>query len=95
VRACAELPKLCEFFHIPFQSGDNDILREVLEGVKESCVSGVYVSGWGVGGMPFWAVYTHFLLAQLQQLIGYKYTTHLTLLLLLLLLLLCARFHAW
>ena len=29
VRACAELPKLCEFFHIPFQSGDNDILREV------------------------------------------------------------------
>lgn len=29
VRACAELPKLCEFFHIPFQSGDNDILREM------------------------------------------------------------------
>ena len=27
MRACAELPKLCEFFHIPFQSGDNDILR--------------------------------------------------------------------
>ena len=29
MRACAELPKLCEFFHIPFQSGDNDILREM------------------------------------------------------------------
>ena len=29
IRKCAELPKLCEFFHIPFQSGDNDILREV------------------------------------------------------------------
>ena len=29
VRACAGLPKLCEFFHIPFQSGDNDILREM------------------------------------------------------------------
>lgn len=32
VRACAELPKLCEFFHIPFQSGDNDILREMKRG---------------------------------------------------------------
>ncbi len=29
MRACAELPKLCEFFHIPFQSGDNDILRDM------------------------------------------------------------------
>jgi hypothetical protein len=32
VRACAELPKLCEFFHIPFQSGDDDILREMARG---------------------------------------------------------------
>lgn len=32
VRACAELPKLCEFFHIPFQSGDDDILREMKRG---------------------------------------------------------------
>eukprot|EP00195_Chlamydomonas_chlamydogama_P011550 CAMPEP_0202907068 /NCGR_PEP_ID=MMETSP1392-20130828/41192_1 /ASSEMBLY_ACC=CAM_ASM_000868 /TAXON_ID=225041 /ORGANISM="Chlamydomonas chlamydogama, Strain SAG 11-48b" /LENGTH=553 /DNA_ID=CAMNT_0049595811 /DNA_START=24 /DNA_END=1685 /DNA_ORIENTATION=+ len=32
VRACAELPRLCEFFHIPFQSGDNDILREMKRG---------------------------------------------------------------
>lgn len=29
IRACAELPKMCEFFHIPFQSGDNDILRQM------------------------------------------------------------------
>ena len=32
IKACAELPKLCEFFHIPFQSGDNDILREMGRG---------------------------------------------------------------
>ena len=32
IRACAELPKLCEFFHIPFQSGDNQILREMARG---------------------------------------------------------------
>jgi len=32
VKACADLPKLCEFFHIPFQSGDNDILREMKRG---------------------------------------------------------------
>lgn len=32
VQACAELPKLCEFFHIPFQSGDDDILRAMKRG---------------------------------------------------------------
>jgi hypothetical protein len=32
VRACSELPKLCEFFHIPFQSGDDDVLREMKRG---------------------------------------------------------------
>lgn len=32
ITACAELPKLCEFFHIPFQSGDDDILREMQRG---------------------------------------------------------------
>jgi hypothetical protein len=32
VRACSELPKLCEFFHIPFQSGDDDILRQMKRG---------------------------------------------------------------
>ena len=32
VRTCAELPKLCEFFHVPFQAGDNDVLRRMLRG---------------------------------------------------------------
>lgn len=32
IRACAALPKMCEFFHIPFQAGDNDILRRMLRG---------------------------------------------------------------
>jgi tRNA-2-methylthio-N6-dimethylallyladenosine synthase len=32
IRACAELPKLCEFFHVPFQAGDNDVLRRMLRG---------------------------------------------------------------
>eukprot|EP00466_Bigelowiella_natans_P000171 jgi/Bigna1/56990/fgenesh1_pm.1_\ len=32
IKACSELPKMCEFFHIPFQSGDNDILREMKRG---------------------------------------------------------------
>ncbi|EFN57360.1 hypothetical protein CHLNCDRAFT_30275 [Chlorella variabilis] len=32
IRACAELDKLCEFFHVPFQSGDNYILREMKRG---------------------------------------------------------------
>ena len=27
IDACADLPKLCEHFHIPFQSGDNDVLE--------------------------------------------------------------------
>jgi len=32
VRACAELPKVCEHFHIPFQSGDNDVLKAMARG---------------------------------------------------------------
>jgi tRNA-2-methylthio-N6-dimethylallyladenosine synthase len=32
VKACAELPKVCEHFHIPFQSGDNDILKAMSRG---------------------------------------------------------------
>jgi tRNA-2-methylthio-N6-dimethylallyladenosine synthase len=32
IGACAELPKVCEHFHIPFQSGDNDILRAMSRG---------------------------------------------------------------
>ena len=32
IEACADLPKLCEHFHIPFQSGDNEILRAMARG---------------------------------------------------------------
>ncbi len=32
IRACHELPKLCEHFHIPFQSGDNDVLKAMARG---------------------------------------------------------------
>jgi tRNA-2-methylthio-N6-dimethylallyladenosine synthase len=32
IRACAELPKVCKHFHIPFQSGDNDILKAMRRG---------------------------------------------------------------
>ena len=32
IDACADLPKVCEHFHIPFQSGDNDILRAMARG---------------------------------------------------------------
>ncbi len=32
IKACADLPKLCEHFHIPFQSGDNQILKRMSRG---------------------------------------------------------------
>ena len=32
IDAVAETPALCEMFHIPFQSGDDDILREMARG---------------------------------------------------------------
>ncbi|MCG5060213.1 tRNA (N6-isopentenyl adenosine(37)-C2)-methylthiotransferase MiaB [Limnoraphis robusta] len=32
IKACAELPKVCEHFHIPFQSGDNPILKAMSRG---------------------------------------------------------------
>ncbi len=32
IRACAELPKVCEHFHIPFQSGDNQLLKRMSRG---------------------------------------------------------------
>jgi tRNA-2-methylthio-N6-dimethylallyladenosine synthase len=32
IQACAALPKVCEHFHIPFQSGDNEILRRMQRG---------------------------------------------------------------
>ncbi|HJO78282.1 MAG TPA: MiaB/RimO family radical SAM methylthiotransferase, partial [Prochlorococcaceae cyanobacterium Fu_MAG_134] len=32
IEACSDLPKLCEHFHIPFQSGDNDVLKAMARG---------------------------------------------------------------
>lgn len=32
IETCAELPKVCEHFHIPFQSGDNEVLRRMARG---------------------------------------------------------------
>ncbi len=32
IRACYELPKVCEHFHIPFQSGDNEVLKAMARG---------------------------------------------------------------
>ena len=32
IKACDELPKVCEHFHIPFQSGDNDVLKAMKRG---------------------------------------------------------------
>jgi len=32
IKACAELPKVCEHFHIPFQSGDNEVLKRMARG---------------------------------------------------------------
>jgi len=32
IRVCEELPKVCEHFHIPFQSGDNEILKAMARG---------------------------------------------------------------
>jgi tRNA-2-methylthio-N6-dimethylallyladenosine synthase len=32
IKACKDLPKVCEHFHIPFQSGDNDVLKAMRRG---------------------------------------------------------------
>jgi tRNA-2-methylthio-N6-dimethylallyladenosine synthase len=35
IRACAKLPKVCEHFHIPFQSGSNEILKAMARGYTQ------------------------------------------------------------
>ncbi|WP_353259031.1 tRNA (N6-isopentenyl adenosine(37)-C2)-methylthiotransferase MiaB [Prochlorothrix hollandica] len=35
IRACGELPKVCEHFHIPFQSGNNEILKAMGRGYSQ------------------------------------------------------------
>jgi tRNA-2-methylthio-N6-dimethylallyladenosine synthase len=32
IGACAELPKVCEHFHVPFQSGDDELLKAMARG---------------------------------------------------------------
>ncbi len=32
IDACSDLPKVCEHFHIPFQSGDDDVLKAMARG---------------------------------------------------------------
>ena len=32
IEACATLPKICEHFHIPFQSGNNEVLKRMCRG---------------------------------------------------------------
>jgi len=32
IRACASLPKVCEHFHVPFQSGDDELLKAMARG---------------------------------------------------------------
>lgn len=41
IRACAELPKVCEHFHIPFQSGDNDLLKAMARGYTREKYLGI------------------------------------------------------
>jgi tRNA-2-methylthio-N6-dimethylallyladenosine synthase len=35
IKACTELPKICEHFHIPFQSGDNEVLKAMSRGYTQ------------------------------------------------------------
>ncbi len=35
IKACQELPKVCEHFHIPFQSGDNEVLKAMKRGYTQ------------------------------------------------------------
>lgn len=41
IRACQELPKVCEHFHIPFQSGDNDLLKAMRRGYTREKYRGI------------------------------------------------------
>ncbi len=41
IAACKELPKVCEHFHIPFQSGDNEILKAMSRGYTQEKYRGI------------------------------------------------------
>ncbi|OKH26794.1 tRNA (N6-isopentenyl adenosine(37)-C2)-methylthiotransferase MiaB [Hydrococcus rivularis NIES-593] len=63
IKACQELPKVCEHFHIPFQSGDNEILkamkrgythqryRQIIEKIRE-CMPDASISADAIVGFP-------------------------------------------
>lgn len=63
IKTCYELPKVCEHFHIPFQSGDNDILkamargythqryRQIIEKIREY-MPDASISGDAIVGFP-------------------------------------------
>jgi len=41
IKACHELPKVCEYFHIPFQSGNNDVLKAMKRGYSRERYLGI------------------------------------------------------
>lgn len=41
IATCFELPKVCEHFHIPFQSGDNEVLRRMARGYTHQKYRGI------------------------------------------------------
>ncbi|MBR8826448.1 MAG: tRNA (N6-isopentenyl adenosine(37)-C2)-methylthiotransferase MiaB [Gomphosphaeria aponina SAG 52.96 = DSM 107014] len=41
IKACKELPKVCEHFHIPFQSGDNEVLKAMARGYTHEKYRGI------------------------------------------------------
>ncbi|MEM0980109.1 MAG: tRNA (N6-isopentenyl adenosine(37)-C2)-methylthiotransferase MiaB [Cyanobacteria bacterium P01_H01_bin.58] len=63
IQACAELPKVCEHFHIPFQSGDNEVLkamargythekyRRIIDTIRE-CLPDAAISADAIVGFP-------------------------------------------
>lgn len=41
IKACQELPKVCKHFHIPFQSGDNQLLKAMSRGYTQEKYRGI------------------------------------------------------
>lgn len=63
IKACYDLPKVCEHFHIPFQSGDNDILKAMKRGYTHEryrdiitkirdCMPHASITGDAIVGFP-------------------------------------------
>ena len=41
IKTCYELPEVCEYFHIPFQSGNDEILRQMKRGYNMARYRGI------------------------------------------------------